>query len=62
VLDDECTDFSGPEIILRDDGLGTDLGYPWATRLPDGRVLVTYYISGADGVRHIAGTILEGRA
>lgn len=59
LLDDECTDFSGPEIILRDDGLGTDIGYPWATLLPDGRVLVMYYIFGADGVRHIAGTILE---
>jgi hypothetical protein len=61
VLDDECADFGGSEIVIRDDGTGTDLGYPWATLLPDGRVLVTYYISGADGVRHIAGTILENR-
>ncbi len=59
VLDPECADFSGPEIVLRDDGAGFDLGYPWATRLLDGRVLVTYYISVADGIRHIAGTLLE---
>ncbi len=58
VLDDECTDFAGPEIILREDGLGGDLGYPWSTLLPDGRVLVTYYFYGGDGIRHIAGTVL----
>lgn len=61
ILDAECTDFSGPEIILREDGLGTDLGYPWATLLADGRVLVTYYLYGEDGIRHIAGTVLENR-
>jgi hypothetical protein len=60
VLDPECTDIdTAPEFVIRDDGLGTDLGYPWATVLPDGRVLALYYIYGADGLRHIAGSVLE---
>ncbi|GAG44523.1 unnamed protein product, partial [marine sediment metagenome] len=33
----------GPEIVLRDDGIGWDLGYPRAVQRPDGRVVVTYY-------------------
>ncbi len=60
VLDSECSDASSaPEIILRDDGGNGDLGYPWATLLPDNRVLVVYYFNKADGPRHIAGTILK---
>ncbi|GHB61382.1 sialidase family protein [Persicitalea jodogahamensis] len=60
VLNAECTDFAtAPEIILRDDGGTTDLGYPWAVPLDNKRVLVVYYFNIADGPRHIAGTILE---
>ena len=60
VLDAECTDFAtAPEIVLRDDGGTTDLGYPWSVNLDAQRVLVTYYFNVADGPRHIAGTILE---
>jgi len=59
LLDPECTDFrQAPEIVIRDDGGNTDLGYPWAVLLPDGKVLVVYYFNIADGTRHIAGTIL----
>jgi hypothetical protein len=53
----------GEEIILRDDGGSSDLGYPKAVQLSDGRVLAAYYFNRADdetqmegGVRHIAGT------
>jgi len=59
LLDAECTDFSGEEIVLRDDGGSGDLGYPWACLTADGRVLVAYYFNREDGVRHIAGTVLE---
>lgn len=47
-----------PEIILRDDGLCSDLGYPWGVQLVDGRVLVVYYLTDQQGLRHIAGTWL----
>ena len=60
ILNPECTDFStAPEIILREDGGSTDLGYPWAVQLDKSRVLVTYYFNKENGTRHIAGTILE---
>jgi sialidase-1 len=60
ILNAECTDFaSAREIILRDDGGVTDLGYPWAVQLDGKRVLVTYYFNIGRGPRHIAGTILE---
>lgn len=59
VLDAECTDFSGEEIVLRDDGGGGDLGYPWSCLTADGRLLAAYYFQKDDGVRHIAGTFLE---
>lgn len=59
VLDPECTDFSGEEIVLRDDGGSGDLGYPWSCLTSDGRVLTVYYFNQNDGTRHIAGTFLE---
>jgi hypothetical protein len=60
VLNAECTDFStAAEIVLRDDGGTTDIGYPWSVTLDDNRVLVVYYYNLANGPRHIAGTILE---
>jgi hypothetical protein len=60
VLDTECTNFAtAEEIVLRDDGGNYDLGYPWATLIADNRVLVVYYFNQADGLRHIAGTIVQ---
>lgn len=60
ILNPECTDFStAPEIVLRDDGGSTDIGYPWSVQLNEKQVLVTYYFNIGDGLRHIAGTILE---
>jgi hypothetical protein len=47
------------EFVIRDDGSGPDLGYPWACVLADGTVLVVYYMSDPEGVRHIAGSVLE---
>jgi hypothetical protein len=60
LLNPECTDADrAPEFVLRDDGGGTDLGYPWAVALPGRRVLVVYYFQKDNGTRHIAGTWLE---
>lgn len=48
----------GPEIILRDDGLTGDLGYPRAIVRPDGKVLTVYYFNGPrDEDRTIQGTL-----
>lgn len=48
----------GHELILRDDGLVYDLGYPEAILLPDGRVFVCYYIATPKRKeQHIAFTI-----
>lgn len=60
VLNAECSDVAdAPEIVLRDDGGGTDLGYPWAAALPGRKALVVYYFQQQNGTRHIAGTWLE---
>ncbi len=59
VLNAECTDFAtAEEIVLREDGGGGDLGYPWATMTEDGKVLSVYCFNKANGTRHIAGTLL----
>lgn len=60
ILNAECNNWeSAPEIILRTDGGGGDLGYTWPVQLDDRRVMVTYYFNQDNGVRHIAGTILD---
>lgn len=60
ILNPECTDFAtAPEIVLRDDGGTTDIGYTWATQMKDDQVLVIYYFNQDNGTRYIAGTILE---
>lgn len=60
ILNAECTDFAtAPEVVLREDGGSTDIGYPWSVQLDKTKVLVTYYYNIDNGTRHIAGTILE---
>jgi hypothetical protein len=50
----------GPEIVLRDDALGGDLGYPRSVQRPDGRVVTIYYFNGPkDEDRTIQATIWE---
>jgi hypothetical protein len=62
ILNAECTDFAtAPEIVLRDDGGTSDLGYPWSVVLDAHHVLVTYYFNVPGGLQHVAGTILEIR-
>ncbi len=48
----------GPEIVLRDDGLTGDLGYPRSVVRPDGKVVTIYYFNGPkDEDRTIQATI-----
>jgi len=59
VLDPECANLiTAQEIVLRDDGGNSDLGYPWATLLSKHRALVVYYFNFSNGTRYIAGTLL----
>ncbi len=59
VLDAECTNFAtAEEIVLREDGGGGDLGYPWATMISRHQALVVYYFNQANGPRYIAGTVV----
>jgi hypothetical protein len=45
------------EVVIRDDGMHVDLGYPASIQMKDGRVLSVYYFHGQDGVRYIGGSI-----
>ncbi|MCK5862654.1 MAG: exo-alpha-sialidase, partial [Candidatus Hydrogenedentes bacterium] len=47
------------EIVLREDGGSSDLGYPWVIQMEDGNYLVAYYFNKENGTRYIAGTILS---
>jgi len=50
----------GPEIVLRDDALNGDLGYPRSVQRPDGKMLTVYYFNGPkDEDRAIEATIWE---
>ncbi|MBO9605528.1 MAG: exo-alpha-sialidase [Paenibacillaceae bacterium] len=61
LLEPECGNVDeAEEVVLRDDGLGTDIGYSHAVQLPDGRILIVYYYyDEPKGVRYIAGTWCE---
>jgi hypothetical protein len=49
-----------PEIILRDDGGGTDIGYPRTVQRPDGKIVTVYYFHNQPkGDRYIGATIWE---
>lgn len=47
----------GDEVILRDDGVGTDVGYPMSIQLADGTIFTVYYFRVPGGPTHIAGTL-----
>ena len=47
------------EIVIRDDGIHSDLGYPASVQLRDGRVLTVYYFHGEDGIRYIGGSVYD---
>jgi hypothetical protein len=44
------------EIVLRDDGLSRDVGYPSTAQLDDGRLLTVYYWHHEDQIRHLQAT------
>ena len=48
----------GPELTLRGDGGGRDLGYPRSVQRPDGKVVTVYYFNDdPQKTRYIAATI-----
>lgn len=47
------------EWIIRDDGLGSDLGYPWSTQLADNTILTVYYMTSQRGLREIWGSWIK---
>lgn len=56
----ELTDIQeADEIILRDDAPDGDLGYTSSIQRDDGSILVSYYLSGEDGIRKIDATVLS---
>jgi hypothetical protein len=54
----------GPEVVLRSDGGGHDIGYPRSVQRKDGKVVTVYYFHDEPkGERYIAATIWDpGRA
>jgi hypothetical protein len=59
ISDDEGMTW-GPEIILRDDAPGGDLGYPRSIQRPDGQILTVYYYNGPrDDDRAIETTVWQ---
>jgi hypothetical protein len=49
-----------PEIVLRDDGGGRDLGYPRTVQRPDGKIVTVYYFNDdPHKERYIAATIWD---
>jgi len=59
LLDAECEGLDETnELVLRNDGGVSDLGYPHVLPLPDGTALITYYHNTGSGTRHVAASIV----
>lgn len=50
------------EIVLRDDGIDSDMGYPSSIQIGEKEILTVYYWHDRDQIRHLQGTLwaLEG--
>ena len=60
IVDPEGTNLdSETDLLIRNDSLTSDCGYPWAVELYDGKVLIVYYYTYSDQTRGIEGTIVE---
>ncbi len=61
LLDGELSNLhTAEEHLVRDDGMSFDLGYTSSVQMPNGDILITYYIYHKnDTRRYIAGTILR---
>lgn len=64
LLDPECRQIDeAEELIVRDDGVNRDLGYPQGALMNDGRVFLAYYFNNranfGGGQKYLAATILE---
>ena len=52
----------GPDLILRDNGGGRDIGYPASVQRPDGKIVTIYYFHDQPlSDRYIAATIWEAK-
>lgn len=50
----------GPDLVLRNDGGGRDLGYPRTVQRPDGKIVTIYYFHDTPkGYRYIGATIWD---
>ena len=50
----------GPDLVLRNDGGGRDIGYPRTVQRPDGKVVTIYYFHDTPkGNRYIGATIWD---
>jgi len=47
------------EIVIRDDGINTDLGYPSSAEISPGKILAVYYFHDKNETRFIAGTFFN---
>jgi len=47
------------EIVIRDDGMHADLGYPSSAEIEPSRILAVYYFHDGSGTRFIAGSSFE---
>ncbi len=47
------------EYIVRDDAACADMGYPWSVSLEKNNIAIVYYMTGKDGVRYIAASVVE---
>jgi hypothetical protein len=60
ICNSELTNIAeAPELIVRDGAPNADLGYPHAAQLPNGDVLLVYYITDDDGIRIIEGCYIK---
>jgi hypothetical protein len=59
ILNSELTNIGeAEEVVLRDDGLGPDIGYTSSVQMDNGDILVTYYYYDEEkGKRYIAATL-----
>jgi hypothetical protein len=59
LMDRHSGELADDELDLQTGAQTRDIGYPSALKLPDGRVLVSYYWVDDTGTRHIAGVTID---
>jgi len=57
-LSEDEGDIWPTEVVLREDGLSPDMGYPSTVELETGKLLTVYW-HGEDKIRHLQRTVWE---